>query len=365
MRLDLSLGCVALILMAVACGDGAATGPLLGLGGTSSVGTTSAPASGGSSEASSSNAPESGGATATSAAPTGGAKPAAGGSSAASSSQATGGTKPAAGGSQATGGTKATSSTYVDNPTVCDDTATTKSEMSSQYSRLYINTANNPNKSYVAITNWWHLFNAQTVAVNGLGFKVSNPNKVSSPSGDNNPIGFPTIFIGTYQNNSSDGSNLPKQLSSISSIPTVFDTNATSLDTSNFNATYDVWLTANNAPLSSPSVSGPGTGGAFVMVWLYDPSNRQPRGSVKASGQTIGKVSNTWDVWVDSTNPPCISYVAKTPTSALTFDLLDFLKDSTKYGVNNNMYLSIVFAGFEIWGGADGATINKFCAKVN
>ncbi len=268
---------------------------------------------------------------------------------------ATGG-KANTGGSPATGGAKP-----VDNPTVCDDVATTTSSMSSQYARLFINTTNNPSKNYVAITNWWHVFTNQTVDVSGIGFKVTN----TASTSDNAPVGFPTIFIGTYQNNASNGSNLPKQLSAITSAPTVFDTNATSLDTSNFNATYDIWLTANSTPLSGATVSSPGAGGAYVMVWLYKPSNRQPRGSVKASAQTIGKVSNTWDVWVDSTNPPCISYVAKTPISALSFDIKDFLTDSTKYGVTTSMYLSIVFAGFEIWNGGNGATINKFCAKVN
>ncbi|HEY5961058.1 MAG TPA: hypothetical protein VIV60_31090 [Polyangiaceae bacterium] len=362
MRLDLSLGCIALTLLIAACGESSGTSPAIGIGGTTSVGSTSTDVATGGTTAEASGTESSVGGTQTGVSK--GGSPATGGMN----SQATGGSKPATGGSpatggtkSATGGTKATSSTAVDNPTVCDDTATTKSEMSSQYSRLFINTTNNPSKNYVAITNWWHVFSGQTVAVNGIGFKVTN----TASTSDNSPVGFPTIFIGTYQNNASDGSNLPKQLSTISSVPTVFDTNATSLDTSNFNATYDVWLTANSTPLSGTNVSSPGTGGAYVMVWLYDPANRQPRGGVKASAQTVGKVSNTWDVWVDSTNPPCISYVAKTPVSALTFDLLDFLKDSTKYGVKDSMYLSIVFAGFEIWNGGNGATINKFCAKVN
>jgi hypothetical protein len=289
-------------------------------------------------------------------APTGGSTQTPGTGGAATGGAATGG-KPATGGA-ATGG-----SSVVGDPTVCDDTATTKSSMSGQYSRLYINTTNNPTKNYVAITNWWHLYKDQTVDVNGIGFKVGNTQ--ASPSGDNSPVGFPTVFIGTYQDNASNGSNLPKQVSAITSAPTVFDTNATSLDTANFNATYDIWLTASSALLNGKTVSSPGTGGAYVMLWLYKPANRQPRGSIRASAQTVGKLSNTWDVWVDSTNPPCISYVAKTPISTISYDLKELLTDATKYGVSASMYLSIVFAGFEIWGGANGATINQFCAKVN
>ena len=35
------------------------------------------------------------------------------------------------------------------------------------------------------------------------------------------------------------------------------------------------------------------------------------------------------------------------------------------YGLTSSMYLSIVFGGFEIWGGADGLQLTQFCATVN
>lgn len=99
------------------------------------------------------------------------------------------------------------------------------------------------------------------------------------------------------------------------------------------------------------------------MVWLYKPSAKQPRGSIIGSVTVAGQA---FDTWADSTNPPCISYVAKTPINKLTFDLNDFIKDAIKQGkVSSSMYLSVIFAGFEIWAGGDKATVNNFCAKVN
>ena len=59
--------------------------------------------------------------------------------------------------------------------------------------------------------------------------------------------------------------------------------------------------------------------------------------------------------------------MSDTPLDGLTFDLNDFIKDAVakSYGVTSSMYLSIVFGGFEIWGGADGIQLTQFCASVN
>ncbi|HEY5284446.1 MAG TPA: hypothetical protein VIM14_16775 [Polyangia bacterium] len=143
--------------------------------------------------------------------------------------------------------------------------------------------------------------------------------------------------------------------------------------TSNYNATYDVWFTSSGSALPS-SASGPGTGGAFLMVWLFKPGAdsatgakaRQPRGSIVENGRAVGNVSGAWNIWYDNSNPPCVSYVSKTPISALQFDLNDFIKDAiaNNYGVTNSQYLSLVFAGFEVWGGGNGLKINQFCANV-
>jgi hypothetical protein len=105
------------------------------------------------------------------------------------------------------------------------------------------------------------------------------------------------------------------------------------------------------------------------MVWMFKPTDRQPRGSNAHQGQVVPGVSGTWDVWVDTVGqPPCISYVSTTPLDGLSFDLNDFIKHAVgkNYGVvTAGMYLNIVFGGFEIWGGADGLQLQQFCANVN
>jgi cellulose 1,4-beta-cellobiosidase len=147
------------------------------------------------------------------------------------------------------------------------------------------------------------------------------------------------------------------------------------LDTSNFNAAYDVWFTATEADLPVRQAS-PGKGGAYLMVWMFDPRDRQPRGGApdadgkmgpNVAAHTIPGVDGTWDVWIDKTDPLCISYVRTTPTDGMAFDLNTFIRDSVtnSYGITSSMYLAIVFAGFEVWGGGDGLKLKQFCAAVN
>jgi len=221
-------------------------------------------------------------------------------------------------------------------------------------------------KSYYFESNWWQTFASESEDYKGLGFTVHNPQNASVSPSTGAPMGFPSIFVGQYGGHTTSGSNLPKKVSALTSVATNFQTNNGSIGTSNHNATYDVWFTQSGTPLNS-SQSNPGAGGAYLMVWMFKPTDRQPRGSDSGhQNKTIPGVPGTWNVWVDSSNPPCISYVSTTPIEGLKFDLNDFIKDSVTqgYGITSSMYLSIVFGGFEIWGGADGIQLKDFCVDV-
>jgi hypothetical protein len=222
-------------------------------------------------------------------------------------------------------------------------------------------------KTYYLQSNWWQTYASETEDYAGLSFTVHNPQGASVPASNGAPMGFPSLFIGQYAGNATTGSNLPKLVSALTTVPTIYKTNNSSIGTSNHNATYDVWFTQSGTPLSA-SQSNPGAGGAYLMVWMFKPTDRQPRGNDDGhTGQAIPGVSGAWDVWVDRTDPPCVSYVSSTPIDGLEFDLNAFIKDAVakNYGVTSSMYLSIVFGGFEIWGGADGLQLSQFCATVN
>jgi len=247
----------------------------------------------------------------------------------------------------------------------CTDTATASGTVVQQFGSAQI--AAGGSKTYYLQSNWWQTFANETEDYAGLSFTVHNPQGASVPASNGAPMGFPSIFIGQYAGNSTTGSNLPKQVSALTTVPTIYQTNNSSIGTSNHNAAYDVWFTQDSAPLS-PSQSNPGAGGAYLMVWMFKPTDREPRGNDNGrEGQAVAGVSGSWNVWVDTTDPPCVSYVSTTPIDGLAFDLNDFIKDAVakSYGLNNSMYLSIVFGGFEIWGGADGIQLTQFCANVN
>jgi hypothetical protein len=223
-------------------------------------------------------------------------------------------------------------------------------------------------KTYFMQSNWWHTYASETEDLNGLSMLVHNPQDASVPATDGNPMGFPSIFVGQYGGHTTMGSNLPKQVSALTSVPTIYATNNSAIGLSDHNATYDVWFTASSTPLTALQ-SSPGTGGAYLMVWMYKPTDRQPRGSATGhTGKVIANEPGTWDVWIDpsTTPPPCISYVSTMPVDGMQFDLNDFIQDAVtnQYGITSSMYLSIVFGGFEIWGNADGLQLTQYCVNV-
>jgi hypothetical protein len=245
----------------------------------------------------------------------------------------------------------------------CADSATASDVLADRYSGATITTATG--KQYYLASNWWSKYDGQTISYEGLTFTIGNPRGVASTSND--PIGYPTMYIGTYSGHVNAKSNLPKQVSALTTVPTVFSTNAAEGRRDEYNAAYDVWFTPDETPLGSSQYAPP-AGGAYLMVWMFKPSNRQPRGQVQRDNHAVTGVDGlTWSVWVDSTNPPCISYVSTTPIDGLVFDLNDFIQDSVtnKFGITSSMYLSVVFAGFEIWAGGDGLKVKNFCAQVN
>jgi len=195
----------------------------------------------------------------------------------------------------------------------------------------------------------------QTLSYSGNSFTVSS----SNGNGSSAPASFPSVFQGRNGQVQADAfdtvgtDNMPIQVSAIKSVQTQFTWGGKS--SGDFNAAWDVWFAASPPTAGSydDAISG------FVMVWQYKPSSRQPIGSVQTTASIAG---HSWDVWVgprggsgSNSNAPVVSYVAKdAPLQDLTFDMNLFIKDAISHGISNSWYLTDVFAGFEIWSGADG-----------
>lgn len=299
---------------------------------------------------------------------TGGAGAAEPGSGGAPNSGSGGAPNSGTGGAPATGGVPDGGDVHV-AVDGCNETSSSGFDLSGDDGRYGVVEVdvNDGAKSYIMATNWWSSYAGQSITGTGNNFTITGA------AGDANidagaPAGYPTLYAGSYNGGSSKGSNLPRQVSALSAVPTVFRTNSTQFGMDYYNAAYDVWLTATDAGVPEGNYD-PGEGGAYLMVWTFDPAHKRPRGpgdEPQFSAMTVPGVTGKWDVWVDDSNPPCISYVATEPVDNLGFDLKHFIDDSVQnsYGITNDMYLAVVFAGFEVWSGGDGLRVDEFCVDV-
>ena len=235
-------------------------------------------------------------------------------------------------------------------PTPFDSAGT----LTGRYGKTHLSSSG---RDYFLQVNQWNTAAAgnQTMAYGGSTvFKMTAQTANAATNGA--PTGYPSIFIGANNNNSTTGSNLPKAVSSLSSVLTTWswtDAGTISDDMNNsFNAAYDVWFSTSAA--GEPSASGPS--GGYLMVWLHDPRDAQPIGSISAGNVTIPGVPGAWDIWIGNNGTrPCISYVPRAPIMSLSYDLNLFIKDAVTNRPNtiqSSWYLTNVFAGFEIWRGA-------------
>ena len=215
---------------------------------------------------------------------------------------------------------------------------------------------------YVQNNVWGDASSNQSITFTGVSFVV-NQQSASDPT-NGHPVSFPSTFIGSNGGHTTTGSNLPKAVGSLTSVPTAWSNNAGSVS-GTYNAAYDVWFSS--GPGGDNGANSPS--GGYLMVWLYKPSSGgQPLGSVKASAVSIS--GSTWDIWYGTpqNGVPVVSYVRTSNTTSLSFDLNVFIKDAiaNRPGtITSGMALTNIFAGFEIWSGGAGLKTNNFCAIVN
>jgi len=202
-----------------------------------------------------------------------------------------------------------------------------------------------------------------------LSYK-NNSFKITSGtgSGGDAPASFPSIYIGNNGNTANGvystkgNDNLPLQISAISSVTSTFRYSGS---TSQFNATYDIWF-AKSIPTATYNDGIDG----FVMIWLRDPSGKQPIGSKMGTATVAGK---SWDVWVGPRGPgpmgsqssaPVVSFVNPTENddsraqSFTNVNIKDFMTAAASYGIQSSWYLTDVFGGFEIWNGGSGGNLS-------
>ena len=329
-----------------------AAGGATAVGGNSNVGGTSALAS---TSLTSGGVTNSGGAASGGAASGGGSLESSGGIS------ASGGSSSAS--NSGTGG--ATFSTCNANLTSVGCTAVTPAQtgkLSGQYGTQNLTIGS---KQYFLQVNEWGSSAAQSLNYGAnYFFKMTQQNASLAPSGA--PAGYPSVFIGANAGHSTLGSNLPKVVSTLESIPTTWnwaDNGARTDSNAVFNAAYDVWFSTGAAEPDRGTPSG-----GFLMIWYYA-QGCQPVGALNTAGHTINGLPGCWDVWTGTNNgTPVISYKHQGPLMTFGFDLNLFIRDAlTNYPnyMKPTWALTNIFSGFEIWSGGSALESTSFCAEVN
>jgi hypothetical protein len=203
------------------------------------------------------------------------------------------------------------------------------------------------------------------ISYNGPSFTIANFSGSAPTSGA--PMGYPSLFIGSAggDGQATGGSNLAKQVSALTDIPTAWRWSGSGTE---FNVAYDVWF--------SPTAGDGGKDSrSFLMVWFHKTANvfAEGEGEQHSGGQaTINGKSFSTYVSQQFEGRPIISYVATSTINEWSFDLNDFITDaktrtSTAQAtavINNNLYLTNVFAGFEVWSGVSNLKTDKFCIQV-
>ncbi|MET8277340.1 cellulose binding domain-containing protein [Micromonospora sp. NPDC005174] len=205
---------------------------------------------------------------------------------------------------------------------------------------------------YVVQNNRWGTTAQQCLNVTSNGFEITTQNGSSPTNGA--PTAYPSIFLGCHYTNCSPGTNLPIQVSQISSATSSISYRYVGGAT--YDAAYDIWL--------DPSPKRDGVNQMEIMIWLNRQGPIQPIGSVVGTTNLAGR---TWEVWRGSNGSNnVISYVASSAISSLNFSVMDFINDTRNRGaITNSWYLTSIQAGFEPWQGGVGLAVTSFSANVN
>ncbi|MFY1633802.1 GH12 family glycosyl hydrolase domain-containing protein [Solwaraspora sp. WMMB335] len=205
---------------------------------------------------------------------------------------------------------------------------------------------------YVVQNNRWGTTAQQCINVTSTGFSITAQQGSSPTNGA--PVSYPSVFYGCHYTNCSPGTNLPIQVSRISSAPSSID--YTYVSSGTYNASYDIWL--------DPTPRTNGVNQMEIMIWFHRQGSIQPIGSPVGTATVGGR---SWQVWTGGNGANnVVSYLAQSSITSWNFDVLDFIDDVRARGqITNSWYLTSIQAGFEPWNGGTGAGVNTFSAAVN
>jgi hypothetical protein len=204
---------------------------------------------------------------------------------------------------------------------------------------------------YVVQNNRWGSSATQCINVTSTGFQITQQQGSAPTNGA--PLSYPSAFLGCHYTNCSPGTTLPMQVNRIRSATSSINYRYTG---GTYNASYDIWL--------DPTPKTNGVNQMEIMIWFNRQGPIQPIGSVVGNATVGGR---GWEVWRGSNGANnVISYVAPSPVTSWSFNVMDFINDIIARGaINNSWYLTSIQAGFEPWNGGVGLAVDNFSASVS
>lgn len=129
---------------------------------------------------------------------------------------------------------------------------------------------------YVVQNNRWGTSATQCITATDSGFRVTQADGSVPTNGA--PKSYPSVYNGCHYTNCSPGTNLPAQLSSISTAPSGISFNY--VNNAVYDAAYDIWL--------DPTPRTDGVNRTEIMIWFNKVGSVQPIGSRSATPTWAG-----------------------------------------------------------------------------
>lgn len=209
-------------------------------------------------------------------------------------------------------------------------------------------------REYLAGTNVTGADTAQCVTVSDQGLRVDSAEHDRPAGGP--PAASPSLLKGCHLDICSDNSGLPVQVARMPELTGTLVT--TPAEGGDYASAYTAWFHSKPATKGVPD-------GAELVIWLRGNGDARPAGLMVAGAIPISGAG--WDVWFEKAQGrDRITYERVGDVDSVhDLDIRAFGKDAVNRAwIKPDWYLIGVEAGFELWRGGAGNSIDEFEVSV-
>lgn len=192
----------------------------------------------------------------------------------------------------------------------------------------------------------------ECATISGVGFTISTASFNNATNGS--PANYTSIYRGCHWGTCTTSNPFPIEENNIASATTsVAITQPTG---SQNDAAYDIWFNQTSTTSGQPN-------GTEIMIWINHQGAPEPFGTQTATA-TIGGAS--YAVWTGNQSSwKIVSYVATTPVTSASLNLLPFFADAVSRGsLEPTWWLIDVEFGFEVWTGGQGLAVSNISVSA-